>query len=128
MSTLKLFGPATVTHGGTDLGKTTGGGSITILEKSYEPLSSSYEVVTTPYGVEGQLNKFQFSQSLTISSSMELYSYGQIVITLKEGTITLYHAKIILPKSMSFGEFSQEPFTVRIQGGVDASGNLIKIN
>lgn len=128
MPTLNLIGPATITHNGTNIGRTSGGGTLSILEKSYNPVGESFEEKTIPYGVEGVINLFTLNQSLTISSSMDLYSYGEIVITLPEGSITLYHAKIKLPESLDYGSLSHNPVTVRITGGTDTSGNLIKIN
>lgn len=125
---IQLFGPATITHDGTDIGKTNGGGSITILEQTYEPISNTYERIYKPYGIEGQINLFQLTQTLTISSDMDLYSYGEIIISLTYGTITLFNSKLVLPSDLSFGTFDQNSFTLRIVGGKDSSGNLIKFS
>ena len=125
---IQLFGPATITHDGTDIGKTNGGGSITILEQTYEPLSTTYERVHKPYGIEGQINLFQLTQTLTISSDMNLYSCGEVTISLTYGTVTLFNSKLVLPSDLSFGTFDQNPFTLRIIGGKDTSGNLIKFS
>jgi len=128
MPTLNLIGPATITHDGTNIGRTSGGGSLTILEQTDNQLSDTYEVEHIPYGVEGTINLFTLNQSITITSSLELYGFGQIEITLPEGSILLYRCKILLPQSLSFGQLSQSPITIRLQGGKDSSGNLIKIN
>ena len=125
---INLFGPATITHDGTDIGKTNGGGSVTILEQSYEPLKDTYDRVHKPYGLEGQINLFQLTQSVTISSDLTLYGFGEVVISLTYGTLTLYSAKLLLPESLSFGTFDQNPFTLRIIGGKDSSGNLINFS
>lgn len=123
--TTRLFGPATVTHDGTNIGKTSGGGSVEILKHETEVIDTFYRVDEKPYGIAGSLNLFQLDQSITITNSVNLYAYGQIVITLDYGTITLYKAKLNLPDTIPWGTFSLEPFTLKIIGGKDSSGNLI---
>jgi len=125
---LNLFGPATITHDGTDIGKTNGGGSISILEQTYEPLKETYDKVHKPYGLEGEINLFQLTQSITIASDLILYNFGEVIISLTYGTLTLYSAKLLLPQSLSFGTFDQNTFTLRIVGGKDSSGNLINFS
>lgn len=128
---IELFGPATITHKtGTatpvDVGKTKGGGSIEILEHDLNPISDTYDEVKVPYGLRGELNLFKLTSTITISSDLILYDFGEVVITLKYGVLTLYNAKLLLPPNISFGTFDQNVFTLRIIGSKDASGNLLK--
>lgn len=123
---IKLIGPATITHNGVDIGKTKGGGSINLLETSYEPLANFYKVEHILYGVEGQINLFQLDSSVTLSSTRVLFDYGEVIISLKYGTITLFNTRLLYPKDISFGTFDQNPFTLLIEGGEDGSGNIIK--
>lgn len=128
MSTINLVGPATISHDGTDIGKTSGGGSLTILEQTAEILSDTYERKVVPYAIEGRINRFELNQSITISDSMELCSRGEVVIDLSEGQIKLFSARLLLPSDMAFGTLEHNPFTLRIEGGKDSSGDLFKIN
>lgn len=128
MTDFTIYGPATIKHNGTDIGKTNGGGSFSLLTQTYEPIASTYKLEEVVYGIEGQINLFKLTQSVTISSSSNFYDYGEILIELPEGSITLHNAKLMLPNSLSFGQNSQEPFTLRITGGEDSSGNIITIS
>lgn len=125
---IKLVGAALITHNGVSIGKTIGGASINILEHSYRTISDSHKEIKKSYGVEGEINLFVIENAITVSNDLTLFDYGQIIFTLEEGTLTLYHTKIFLPNSLSLGTNSQNPLTVRLSGGVDNNGNIYKIN
>lgn len=122
------FGPATIKHDSTEIGRTHGGGTLNFLTQQTKPIANFHKVEEFVYGVEGEINLFQHDGEKEISSDMTLYDYGVIEFLLGEGKITLYNAKIFLPDSLSIGTNSQEPFTVRISGGEDSDGKIFKLN
>lgn len=128
MADIRLFGPATITHDGTDIGKTSGGIELSFLKHTIVPIRNDfYKVEEKVYGVEGSISKFKLSSAITISGDNVLYDYGELIFTLPDATITLYKAKLALGDSLSFGQNQQEVFPVKIFGGENTSGNVITI-
>ncbi len=122
------FGPAVITHNAVTIGRTYGGGALNFLSHKYEILANTYTVEEKFYGVEGTINLFEYDGTLDVSSSSILFDYGEIKFVFPSGELLLYRAKIFLPDSLTIGVNSQNPFTVRLTGGVNSSGKLFKIN
>jgi hypothetical protein len=122
-----LCGPATITHGGSDLGKTYGGGTLRLLHKDKAEVSNDYDPTPVVYGGEGTFRFYKWS-GVTIGSDLELYAFGEVVITTTNATITLYKCKILLNlDNMTLGTNEQQPINVRLIFTPNDSGNIINI-
>lgn len=123
-----IFGPATVTHGGTDLGDTFGGGSITFQTEYRQSITSDYDPEPVVYGGEGSFNFFKWS-GVTIGSSLLLYDWGEVKITTNNCTITLYKCRIYLSEeTINIGTNEQQPIKVKLTFTADSDDNLITMN
>ena len=121
-----FFGSATITHGGTSLGKTFGGGNISIKTKSFFPLKAYEDEEVIPlYGI-GSFSFYRWG-GLTISDSLQLHTFGIVVITTALATITLHKCKIFYDgeQKVNVGVNKQQPFPVRLLFTKNDAGNLI---
>jgi len=121
------FGPVTVTHEGTNLGNTYGGGSLSLLTFNQEPISNDYDPSPRIYGGEGEFNFYSWS-GVTIGSDPELYAFGEVVLSNSNATVTLYKCKILLAESMSIGTNEQKPFKVKFIFTPNDAGNIINFS
>ncbi len=121
------FGPATITHEGQDLGKTTGGGGLTLREQTYRGLRSGEEtkIIT---GGEGIINLFEFEDSILISDDAEFLDYGELVIEATNMKITLASCKINFVPEIQFGEMKQYGWQLRLDFKTSAGTNPYVIN
>lgn len=121
-----IFGACTVTHGSTVIGATSGGGSLTILEKENELVGTEYDVEIIPYAVEGTINKFTLSSGV-ITNTMQLAEKDVLTFTGNDFVITVHNAALFYPSSITFGTWSASAFQLRFRGGRDAEGKLITL-
>jgi hypothetical protein len=121
-----IFGPSTIKHGTTAIGKTSGGGSLTFLVEKENIIGETYDESIIPYAIEGTINKFEF-HAKTITSDLILYNYGILTITNPSYTITLHNAKIFFPTALTFGTNTLTTFSVNILGTPDSAGKIITI-
>jgi len=108
-----IFGPCTITFNGSDIGKTNGGGKITITttEVKIPVLGDVLHEESFLYG-EGELNKFEISDTV-ITDSMVSNTYGELILTGDTFQITIPSCKLLLPKSLDFGTNDFRPYTIR---------------
>ncbi len=123
------FGSVTVTHGGTSLGKTFGGGSLQLTSRVKKKITSygleREEIIT---GASGIINFYEWPSTITITSDLELYDYGQVILENDKIKITLYRCKLLLAASFGeIGQNTQKPIKVNLHATPDGSGNVIKI-
>lgn len=121
-----LFGPATVTLDGVNLGDTIGGGSISFNYVEWHPIGSLPQKAIT--GGNGKVNFYHWTNSITVTgtSGTELDS-GELIFSGNNFTLTLYDASLRLPDNLSIGTFDQQPFTATFVFGPDSSENIIKM-
>jgi len=105
------FGPATITHNSVDLGKTVGGGSLSLDVHSYVKLRTK-EKVDIVYGGSGQLNLFSWDTNIQLTGDITLLNYAKTVITCTDMIITLYNNKFTINSAIMFGTYEQRPFTL----------------
>ena len=89
-----IFGPCVVTHGGTDMGKTSTGGSlkIVITEKVIDTLDGPIYDPAARYGL-GKLNMF-VPIAGTISTDIVLADFAGLVLTGDDFALTMPAAKL----------------------------------
>lgn len=124
------FGPATVTHGGVDIGKTHGGGSLTFKKIVETPISNDFGPKEYIVGGEGTLHLFRLnSSSISASDNAEsyLYTYNETVFDMPFGVIRLYRNKIYWPESLTFGVNSQKSFDTKIKFTGDSNNRVISM-
>jgi hypothetical protein len=105
------FGPATITHNSVDLGKTSGGGTISLdVEQVIELSGEVREYIT---GGRGTINLFKLSASLTYDTSIDYSLFAPLIIAGTTYVFTIPLAKILLPSNYDFGDFTQRSVTMR---------------
>jgi len=121
------FGAATVTHNAVDLGKTTGGGSLSIVTAEQEQIKADFDVDEIILGGTGTVNFYEWSAAVSVSTTLLLHDFGVVIFTTSEIKITLYKCKILLAKELEFGVLKHKPFKVRLVFTPDSNGDVIKI-
>lgn len=123
MSTL-LFGPATVSHGGTPVGDTFGGGSISFNMVEEVLVGGTVQQFVT--GGSGTINLFQYDSALDIDALTELSTYAVMTIVGNNFSITLQSSKLLFPDGFTFGVNQQQAFPLKFTFKPDASGNIMQ--
>ena len=122
------FGPATITLDGTSLGKTAGGFSLQLVYLTTKPLRNFQNEKKIAIGVTGTISKYEVTQRIDITDSLDFTNYGVLTFTLLNGgIITLYKAKLFLPENIQSGMFTHKPFEVSIKAVRDSNGKLMTI-
>lgn len=122
------FGPATITHGGTNIGKTSGGFSLQINSLSTTPLRNFQNAKKIPISAAGIIRKFETDGAITITNSLDFRDFGVLIFTLTSGgVITLHNAKLFFADSLESGMLVHRPFELQIYALHDSNGKLITI-
>lgn len=105
-----IFGPCAITHDAIDQGKTSNGGSLSIVttERIINTLDGPICNPKAMYGT-GTINSVELVAG-TISDDLVLLDFGILVFTGKDFTITMPAAKILWPTEITFGASSQNTF------------------
>ena len=119
-----LFGPATVTVDGTDLGDTYGGVSVTLEKVNTNEIGNDRFFLT---GATGQVNLYQLTSAVTLTQSDILLWEGELVFSGESYTLTFYNAKLFFGDSFSTGTFNQQAVPVSFIARPNASGNVLKL-
>jgi hypothetical protein len=128
------FGPVTVAHNGTSLGKTFGGGSLDLLYETQNNVTS-YGIERTDLvtGVTGTLSFFQWNSDIIISDDTDLLAYNNVVLTGRNIIITLPRCKIMLsPEIGEIGTNTQKGIKMLLHGTVaepdtEFAGQVLRI-
>lgn len=125
---MKVFGPASISHIGTDLGKTFKGGSyqFTSIRKRKAGPFPTYESIVV--GGNGTIKMFEIDHTLVITNTLEYRTYGQLIFTLKDLVITIHKAKLYLPEKLDFGTNVQTSFDLDFVFAPDEFGQLITLS
>jgi hypothetical protein len=121
------FGPCTITRNGVDLGKTQGGVSLRLHLATRTPVQDDYDKEDIILGGEGELNLYQLSSSLTLTNSMLLYDYEEVILTNVNFVCTIKKCKIYLSEAMEIGTFKQQPVKCKLVFTADAAGDVLEI-
>lgn len=122
------FGAVTITHGTTNLGKTSGGGSLKVITIPFHNIESTYNKDSLVIGVEGTVNFYSWPTSIIITNSLQLYDFGIVKLTNSRITITLHACKIMLTEDIGeVGKNQHSPIKVLLVGKANTSGNVITI-
>lgn len=129
MSDIFNFGPATITFEGTNVGNTVEGGHISPSTRVIEDVDILgnlfyYEELV---GGKGSINFFNWTSDLELSDSIDLTSWGVLLITCPKMVIKLWHCKLLLDFDTDFGKLSQTPFKVNFVFSKDSTGKIISI-
>jgi hypothetical protein len=113
------FGPSTILWGSTDLGKTTGGGSLTLNTQQFRTLRTQTvsEYIT---GGTGTLDLYQLTTDFNLLDDMVFHDYGILHIHpyLTTSTNKIYihlrSCKLFYPTNFTIGTLDQKPLTIRL--------------
>lgn len=118
-----LFGPATVTVDGVNLGDTYGGVSVALETKITYPLGGLPNKILT--GASGTINLYKISAK-TLGSDPQLNS-GELIFEGSDYKITFYNAAIFIGDDFSTGTFDQQAVPLNFVAREDSSGNILKL-
>lgn len=123
------FGPANIFFNETCIGKTFGGGVITVLYETYSILSTNPESKKVPYGLEGSISLFNLNNTYTLDIiDANITSYGKVEIVLANGVITLFKSKLEFPNDITFGENVQTAITLQVTGTCNDANNILSLS
>jgi hypothetical protein len=118
-----LFGPATITIGGVDLGDTHGGVSVSFDLIDTKDLTEDNVICV---GGSGSVSLYRFNGKTVTQSDTEVGN-GEMVFSSVNYTLTLYNAKVFVPNSLSLGTFNQQPVSLTFKFRPNTSGNVFKM-
>jgi len=98
-----VFGPCTITHGGINKGKTSGGGELSIVSTTriIETLDGPICDPHAKYGT-GTIKMFELITG-TINGSLTLNDFAELILSGKDFTMRMPAAKLLWPKGINFG-------------------------
>jgi hypothetical protein len=107
------YGSATIFWNSTDLGRTAGGGSLTLNTQQWRTLrtQTTMEYVT---GGTGTIDLFQLTSPIVISEDSMFHDYGLLHIACPYMHISLHSCKLFFPVSFQFSSQDQKPCTIRL--------------
>ena len=128
------IGPATLTFGGSALGKTAGGGYLSFIEKKAQwvDVTGVLDDEQVFVGVEGVLKMFSLSEGW--DGEALLYDWNELVIDTTNDcssygyVMTIPSCRLYFPQSMRFGTLQHQPFELRFVGRRTLGGVLITIS
>lgn len=132
MTTFQLFGPVTITHGGSDQGKSKGGVEVRLLSVKREPVGDSYDVEEVVYGADGVVHSYEHGSSQIVyghsANPQDLTSYGELIFDGDYMKLTLHSAKLSLPNNYKFGTFQYNALDLRIVARKDANNKVYTLS
>lgn len=121
------FGPCTVTHNGTNLGKTHGGFSLKLNTVERHNVGSMHPEFLVNSG-QGKINMYQWESSIIIGDSTALLGFGEVIL---DGTpaykVTLFDCKLMLNEDLDGGTNEQKAFVANLFFQKDSNGKLMKL-
>ena len=124
------FGAATILFNGSDLGKTYEGGSITPTLQTIEDLDLDGNTLfqETIVGGKGEINFYEWSNSISLSESTALNDWGILEINMDNFHMKFWEARLFINlDGVNFGTYQQKGFKVKFVFRKDNSGKVLDI-